>query len=894
MSETSTDIATFLFTDIEGSTRMWEQDGPRMNAALAQHDALVQHCVTGHGGRVVKTTGDGVHAVFDDPLDGVRAALDLQLALLEPAATAGVPLRVRCGLHAGANTRRGDDFYGTAVNRAARLMSVAHGGQVLLSAAVRMLVHDRLPPEIALHPLGTVRLRDLAEPEQVWQLAHAQLREQFPALRSLENTPNNLPLQLTDFIGREHEVAEVRRQLGATRLLTIVGTGGLGKSRLALHVAAEVLDDYPDGVWLVELASLSEPRLVAQAVASVLGIKEEAGQPILDSLLAVTRARRMLLILDNCEHLADACAGFARSLLEGSRQVSILATSRERLAIAGERAYPLAPFPVPLPTAQLAAAAMQQFASVRLFIARATAAQPHFALTDHNAAHVAEVCHRLDGIPLALELAAARVRTMPVDRIAFRLHDRFRLLTGADRTALPRQKTLRALIDWSHDLLDDDEKAVFRQIATFPGSFTLEAAAALFVTEERDAFEAVDTVGNLVEKSLVVFDADGNRYRMLETIRQYARDKLDESREAPAVCRRYIDYYLDIVEKAAPASRGERGPEVFAMLDGEFENIAGAHAYCRTVPGTGPLDLRLMRAIRSYCLNRGLLAVYLGATVDALLHPENQVRDIARCRALSDAGQFELRLGRRDEALAHITESLAIARELRDDERVAITLQPLGVVHLDRGDFERAQACFEEALALAQAMGNRREVMTAQSTLAQFHRAAGHPAQAEAHAERCLEIAREISDQEGLAVALINLATIVAMRDDGPRAYALLAEAGERFGALGSRLIAPSFFDAMTGVTALAGSARLAALFHGRAEAELSLSGQQRDRADDAFMRAHVDLARAALPAAMFADAQREGREASLQEALRHASEWLAAARGPDAAPVARSEARSR
>ena len=874
MNQAHTDIATFLFTDIEGSTRMWEQDAERMNAALAAHDALVQRCVTAHDGRVVKSTGDGVHAVFDDPLDGVQAALDLQLGLGNPEATAGVPLRVRCGLHAGVNKRRGDDFYGSAVNRAARIMSVAHGGQVLLSSAVRVLVHDRLPAGVSLRELGLVRLRDLTEPEHVYQLACSGLREQFPALRSLESTPNNLPQQLTDFIGREHEVEEVRRQLGTVRLLTIVGTGGLGKSRLALQVAAEVLDDYPDGVWLVELASLSEPRLVPQAVASVLGIKEDADQALLDTLLALTRDRRLLLILDNCEHLALACAELARRLLERSSHLAILATSRERLAIAGERAYPLAPFAVPLPSTRLTPEALLQFASVRLFVTRATAAQPDFALTAQNAIPVAEICHRLDGIPLALELAAARVRAMPVDKVAGRLHDRFRLLTGADRTALPRQKTLRALIDWSHDLLADDEKAAFRRLAAFPGDFTLDAAEAL--APEADAFAMLDLVGQLVDKSLLQFDGERNRYRMLETVRQYARDKLDEHGEATDVCRRYIAHYLALVEGAAPTLRGQGRAAAVAMLDDEFENIAAAHAFCVRVPGAGPLDLRLLRAMRTYALTRGLLAVYVGAMADALAHPENQARDIARSRALSDLGQFQLRLGRHAESLRHLNESLEIARELRDDERVAITLQPLGLAYLNSGELELARRCFEEALPLAEASGNRREVMTALSTLAQLERALGNPVAAEAHAERCLAVAREISDPEGLAVSLINLAMIQSMRDELARTLVLLAEAAPRVTDLASRLIAPSFFDAVAGAAALAGEPRLAALFYGHAEAELALSGQTRDRADDTFMSARLATSRAALNAADFAHAEREGRESSLEQALAVASVWLA------------------
>ncbi len=313
--------------------------------------------------------------------------------------------------------------------------------------------------------------------------------------------------------------------------MTVLGIGGLGKSRLSLQVAAEVLDDYPDGVWFVELAPVADARLVRQAVASVLGVKEEAGRPVLEALLKFVKDRRLLLLLDNCEHLAQACAELARQLLESGPHVKILASSREHLNIRGEKAYPLAPFAVPLPRQKLTREAIGQFAAVRLFVDRAIAAQPAFEVTDENAAAVAEICHRLDGIPLAIELAAARTRAMSVDQIAARLHDRFRLLGGGDRTALPRQQTLRALIDWSHDLLTAEERALFRRLAVFAGGFTLEAAEKVGAGGDLDERDVLDLLTRLVEKSLVALDAGGERYRLLETVRQYAYEHLERSGE---------------------------------------------------------------------------------------------------------------------------------------------------------------------------------------------------------------------------------------------------------------------------------------------------------------------------------------------------------------------------
>jgi predicted ATPase/class 3 adenylate cyclase len=468
-------VTTYLFTDIEGSTRLWETEPDKMRPALARHDTIVRTCVEGNGGTVVKMSGDGVHAVFADPLDAVRATLELQRTIAELKATEGVALQIRCGMHAGVDERRDNDFFGSGVNRAARIMSVAHGGQVLLSQAVAALVSGRLPDGVSLRDLGAVRLRDLASPERVYQVVHQQLRQGFPPLRSLEATPNNLPQQLTSFVGRERELADIRNQLGNTRLLTLFGAGGLGKTRLSLQVAAEVLDDYPDGVWFVDLAPMTDARLVPQAAASVLDVKEEVGRPVLEALVKFVDDRKLLLILDNCEHLLHACAELVTQLLRSGPHLRILASSRQPLQVAGETTYHVPSLSVPEPQGTVTIQVLAQYEAVRLFVDRARAVQPSFQITDTNSRAVVDICHRLDGIPLAIEFAAARVRALSVDEISARLNDRFRLLTGGDRTALPRQQTLRASIGWSYDLLTDHERALLRRLSVFAGGWTLEA-----------------------------------------------------------------------------------------------------------------------------------------------------------------------------------------------------------------------------------------------------------------------------------------------------------------------------------------------------------------------------------------------------------------------------------
>jgi predicted ATPase/class 3 adenylate cyclase len=574
-----TSVATFLFTDIEGSTRLWECQPDRMQAALARHDALAREAVENMRGRVVKTTGDGIYAAFDDPLDAVRAALCLQQSLTDPAATAGVSLAGRCGLHTGIVEGRDHDFFGNAVNRAARIMTAAHGGQILVSHTAADLIRDRLPDDIALRDLGLVRLRDLAHPERVYQVVHAALRETFPPLRSLEATPNNLPQQVTSFVGRKEESIELTQLIARSRLVTVVGTGGLGKTRLSLQVAAGIIDEYSDGVWLVELAATADPRLVPQAVASVLGVTETAGPSAAKALLAHVRERHLLLILDNCEHLASACAMLVHQLLQASTTLKILASSREPLNVSGETTYSLPALALPDDPQVVTPAALLQSEAARLFVERAVAVHPPFAVTAANAPAVAMICRRLDGIPLALELAAARMRALSVDVIAARLDDRFRLLVGGDRSGLPRQRTLRAMIDWSHELLTDAEATLFRRLAVFAGGFTLDAAEAVGRDEGQDVLDVLDTLTHLVEKSLVERDAEGDRYRLLETVRQYALERLDAAGEAHRQRTRHLLFYLALAHRAGPELIGPHQSEWLKRLDTERENLLNAHQW---------------------------------------------------------------------------------------------------------------------------------------------------------------------------------------------------------------------------------------------------------------------------------------------------------------------------
>ena len=492
---------TFLFTDIEGSTNLWEQYPGAMRRALSRHDSLLRTTITSCNGTVFKTIGDGFYAAFENAANAVDAAIVAQrllctenweaFLLLEGEqsravqshpAPAGRPtpfgLNVRMALHSGVAVERDGDYFGPTINRVARLLATGHGGQILLSATTKDAVAECLPAGSSLLSLGEHRLRDLHQTEHVFQLLHPDLPADFANLKSLGNALHTGKLSgpLTSFIGREKELTEIDRLLAGTRLLTLTGSGGCGKTRLALETSARVTREYPDGVWVVELASLTEPALVAQTVASILGVSKTGDQPLEAGIVEHLRLKRLLLILDNCEHLMDACAYLVNALLQGSRHLRILVTSREALRIAGEQAYRIPSLSLPDPKQASTPDMLLACEAVRLFVDRALLARPEFKIVSSNAATIGSLCRRLDGIPLAIELAAARVRSLSVEEIDSRLDDRFRLLTGGSRTALPRQQTLRALIDWGYALLDDRERTLMRRLSVFRGGWTLEAA----------------------------------------------------------------------------------------------------------------------------------------------------------------------------------------------------------------------------------------------------------------------------------------------------------------------------------------------------------------------------------------------------------------------------------
>ena len=873
--QASPGVVTFLFTDIEGSSLLWERDPERMPQALALHDALVRAKVVENRGRVVKMLGDGVHAVFDDPRDAVDAAVKMLQALADPASTNGISFRVRCGMHAGIEEHRDNDFFGRAVNRAARIMAVAHGGQILLSQTVASLIGERLPEGVTLRDLGSMRLRDLASPERVCQVLHPRLQAEFPALRTLESTPNNLPQQLTSFIGREREQVDVAALLAISPLLTLVGAGGIGKTRLSLQVAADVMDEFPDGVWLVELAALADPGLVPQAVASALGVREEAGHPVQEALVSFVKDRRLLVILDNCEHLVQACAELAKQLLQSGSRMKILASSREPLRVAGESTYPVPALAFPGMSRMITPTALAEYEAVRLFIDRAVAAQSTFRVTEQNATALAGICHQLDGIPLAIELAAARTRVLSVENIAARLDDRFRLLKGGDKTALPRQQTLRALIDWSFDLLTEPERRLLRRLAVFSGGFTLEAVEAVGSGDDPDQGSGLDALTQLIEKSLVALDAESGRYRLLETVRQYAQERLAESGEADATRDRHLAFFAALAEQARPGLVGPQQSQWLARLDAERENLLAANAWCDRAQGGAETGLRLLDSVKNYLFNRGLLALGRRFTIAALARPGAQPRNVARCRGLFDAGQFCNAMGKYAEAQRLLEESLDIAREIGDKERIAMTLQPLGEAAVGQGNLAAAGKFGEEAVTLARELPDRRNLAAALNALAQFHRLTGNADAAEPLYEQAVVLVRELGDRESVAIGLLNLAMVALGRGAGDRAWPMLREAATIALETGSKPVGQSVLEVSAGLAADAGDAARAARFYGAAETHAQETGSHRDPADDAFLAPFIAAARAELGAAAYVAAEAAGRAVAYPRAMSEACAWL-------------------
>ncbi|HEY3365908.1 MAG TPA: tetratricopeptide repeat protein [Symbiobacteriaceae bacterium] len=765
---------TFLTAETADNGTLSEQDSGVLAEAVAYCDSLLTSGVEQNGGRVLGKYNEGgtTVAMFVGAGGALAAAVSIQSAIL----AGPVHLRFRMALHTGDVGQHDTAVHSAALNRCLSLLRAAHGGQILLSLVTVELVRDSLPPGVGLRALGRYRLQDLARREEIFQLVHPNLPANFLPLRSLDLLPNNLPVQLASFVGREREMADLKRLLDKARLVTLTGTGGCGKTRLSLQVAGDVSGDYLDGVWLVELAAIMDPARVEHAVASVLGVREESGRSPLAALTDHLRAKHLLLVLDNCEHLIGACALLADTLLRECPGLRILATSREALRIDGEVVWRVPGLSLPSLKPLTSVADLMKYEGVCLFLERAKTADPTFSLDPRNAAAVVQVCHRLDGMPLALELAAARLNVLSVETIAQRLDDRFRLLTGGSRTAIPRHQRLSAAVDWSYELLAEPERTMWHRLSVFAGSFSLAAVEAICSEDHTPSADLLELMFALVNKSLVMVDESHGevRYRLLETIRQYGEDRLMESGEEVHWRQQHLHWYLALAERTQQELGGPGQSAALEQLEQEHDNLAAAMRWA-VESGEAEMGLRLAMALFRFWSVRGHVSE--GRRWLAQMLSGAPARTAPRVQALIRAGSLAWEQGDYDEAGALCQEALGIARELGDERVSAEMLDTLGAVALEQGDTERALALFEESQTRWRDLDDQGSLASTLNNLATLLGRQGEYSRAVTLFDEALSLGLRLGDRQQVAWVLNNLGFMLIDRDDHERARALLEEA---------------------------------------------------------------------------------------------------------------------
>jgi predicted ATPase/class 3 adenylate cyclase len=741
-----------MFTDIEGSTRLLQRLGSTYPDVLAEHHRLVREAIENGGGIPLGSEGDSVFAVFPSPGNAVATALAAQRALASAAWPEGAEVRVRIGLHTGEGTLGGPNYVGLDVHRAARISAAAHGGQILMSDATETLVARTLPEGAVIRDLGEHRLKDLERPEHLFQVGLAELRLDFPPVRSLDLRPTNLPHQLTSFIGRAREVARVRELLTETRLLTLTGPGGTGKTRLAIQTAAALLDEFADGCFFVPLSPISDPPLLLSTIAQVLGVQEAGNRPMAETLNEYLGPKELLLVLDNFEQLLEAGPAVAE-LLERNPRLKVLVTSRAVLHVHGEHEFPVPPLALPQPGEHPSAESLGQYEAVALFIQRAQAMRPDFEVTNDNAPAVAEICAKLDGLPLAIELAAARVKFLEPDDILTRLSDRLALLRGGAKDLPTRQQTLRDAIAWSYDLLDDQERALFRSLSVFVGGWTLVAAEAVIGSDGNvDVFE---DVASLVDKSLArrVAQTGGEiRFSMLMTIREFAWESLLASPEADDVRRRHAESFLALAEEAEANLTGPDHRTWLDRIDRDHDNIRAALRWA-IEKDQAEVGLRIGGALWRFWHLRGHFTEGRTWVTDLLALPSAQARTAARAKGLNGIAGLVYWQGDYDLATAYWNESLDIWKEVGDRGQIAEVMYSLAYVATIASDFDRAVTLFNESLALYHEVGNLRGEGNALMSLGMGYQVAGDTAQAERAVKDALPLVQKAEDSFGTANA---------------------------------------------------------------------------------------------------------------------------------------------
>ncbi len=904
---------TLLFTDIEGSTRLLHALGDRYAEAVKQHRQLLRGAFAAYGGVEVDTQGDALFAAFSRAQDAVSAAADAQRALASHRWFNGVTLRIRIGIHTGEPVVTDEGYVGIDVHRGARIMAAGHGGQVLLSQASRDLLPEELPGGVGVRDLGDHRLKDLTQSQRLYQLVIPEVESEFPPLKTLDYRPTNLPAQATPLIGRGREVHEVGDiiQRGEVRLLTLTGAGGTGKTRLALQVAADVLDRFSDGVFFVSLAPISSAELVAPTIAQTLGLREQSGQSLAQTLREYLGSKELLLLLDNFEQVLDAAVSVA-DLCAACPRLKVLATSRASLRLSGEHLYPVPPLGLPDAKHLQDPRSLSQCDAAALFVERAVAVKPDFRVTAENAAAVAEICVRLDGLPLALELAAARIAILPPQPLLERLSQRLALLTGGARDLPARQQTLRAAIDWSYGLLSEDELLLFARLAVFVRGCLLEAAEAVCQSGGNRPIDVFGCLASLVEKSLLrQEEAEGGqpRFSMLETIREYALDRLEQSGEANEVRRRHAEHYLQLAEISEPEILGAEQLVWLERLDAEQDNFRSALSFLLD-SGQFERALRLIGALRRAWAARGQLTETRSLLETALLRSDG-VAPAVRAKALYGLGRVALGQGDYDAALTALGQSARVFKELDDPDGLAYALADQGWIAAERGDDQRARRLAEESLAHARAAGNRTTTAAALHVLACTALDQRDYARARSLFEASLTLRRELGDkrnmanslcflgalemlegeywranellEEGLALArdlrnrlvecaaLANLALVAVLTGEGERAASLAADSLALCGEVGDKRTTVECLHALAGVAALEREPFRMAVLLGAAERLHAVIKAPPSPGEDAVSERFLPIARAEIDESSFRAAWDRGRRLTLDEAVEFA-----------------------
>jgi predicted ATPase/class 3 adenylate cyclase len=868
-----TGTVTFLITDIEGSTKMWESHPQVMHGALSRHDVILRKATQEHGGYVFKTVGDAFCCAFPTAPDALEAALEAQRTLLSEQWVEGGPIRMKMALHTGAAEERDGDYFGQPLNRVARLLSAAHGGQVLLSLPTQELVRDLLPSEVGLRDLGEKHLKDLFRPERVFQLLVSDLPSEFPPLKTLDQHGNNLPVQPTPLVGREREVAEVCERLLSpeVRLLTLTGPGGTGKTRVGLQAAAELLEEFEEGAFFVTLATLTDPTLVAPSVTQALGVAESGEKPPEDALREFLRERELLLLMDNFEQVLDATP-LLEELLAAAPRLKVLTTSRAALRLYGEHEFPVPPLALPDPAYPPPPERLTQYEAVRLFVERARAVKPDFSVTNENAPAVAEICVRLDGLPLAIELAAARTRLLPPRAMLAKLSSRLKLLTGGARNLPERQRTLRGAIEWSYELLSPEERTLFARLSVFAGGRTLEAIETICNPETE--LDTLDGLESLLEKSLLRQEEgpEGEpRFVMLETIHEFAREKLEESREAEELRRLHAEYFLAMAEESEPHMTGPEQVVWLDRLEAEHDNLRAVLSWSLE-SGDIELGLKLASATNHYWIYRGHLSEAARWLEQALERSED-VPEAVRAKALSSAGGLAIFLGSHERTDTFLQEAAALYRKLGDDRGVANVLKSLGNSSADRSHWQRAEALYREALELGRDLKYEDLITDSLINLGWAALCQENYDQATVFCREALGLAQDNRDKGSVAAASLNLGWAELGKGDHAQAGALFRESLSHLRELNDPVNIAECLEGFAGVAGAQGQGKRTARLYGIAESLRESLGTPLLPGDRPRYERHLSLARSLLDEVSWKQAWKEGRAMKFEEAISYALE---------------------